>query len=305
MPRLSKKTTIRRRLEQELKQGLDALKSAQKEIKDAARFGRLPKIPATEYRAMLKMERQFETYNPKSTKLTPARKRAILKHAEETKELQQRAVYARYSSPNAKKKVPKEFKKSYEGYKSARVGKRGVWMPKEARGKVRPIGEMELDRDTDTYAIKTKRVTKEGFLRDQTHYIASHDVLEKKREKFKGAFEKLNRNFDPKTQRIRFFIGTNKSRATFSSVEQMLAHIDEYDKTPAARASFLNSLVVEVVSKGRPEPRYVGPKNNRRRAKRDDTWTHVDGAWRVSNMHEINHDDYIAQQEEMGEDEDE
>lgn len=251
----------------------------------------------------MQLERRFSVYAPKSAKLTPYRKKQIVRRWREFERLRRNATYADFSSEEQRKKVVKEFKKAYpkRDYKFAKVSKRGLWQPKEERQISQTVGELKYDKDTGVYGVRVRKRTKNKMIAEEFRYIASSDVYGGMKEKLRGSFDRINGQLK-KGQRIRFIIGKNRSKRTFSNFDQMFDYLDNYALTDVARASFLNALLLEVVSKGTPRVRYVQGKGKRSR-RIEDKYTRQHNVFRVSDMHEVNYDDYVAAQEELGDDE--
>jgi hypothetical protein len=313
-----------RRLEQELKQGLDDLRQTREILRDAEQrameghyFRGRPfaRITDADYKRMLKLEQTLGVYEPKSRDLSVSRKRAIRQHWIQLEHLMKDAVFAQYpsgASAKTKRQIKANLRKSYpkapaasayfSGQAVAPKGKqmatkKGIWLPKSPRQITAPIGTLMYDKDTGLYAVKVRKKTKSGLYAQELRYIAGSEVLELKQKKLQKRFEKigpLKRN-----QRLRFLIGKNESRRTFRNMDELFRYAARYRRDDQARATFLNELIIEVVSKGPNVYKHRGQGKRRRLVK--DPWTVRERAFRASNYHELSPDivdDMMADLEE-------
>lgn len=311
MPRRSGTISSRKkRLDQQLKEGLESLKSTRGTIREATksvfnkRFKAFGKIPAADYRKMMQLEKSFDLYKPKSTKLTPYRKRAIVKHWQDFERTRRNATFGTFPSASKKqqKRIVADLKKAYpkSKFKYARVGKHGIWVPKEDKDISATVGELHYDKDIGAYAINLRQPTRKGRIQKAKKYIASSEVLEKKQNKIEKHLEKLKAKLG-KNQKLRIIIGQNTSRSVFTTAEQMFKYADRYYNSPSSKAAFLNEMVIAIVTKGPPVKVYRG--RGRKRKLYDDKWTNFEDAFRVSNLHEVNVDDWMEAQSEQEYDE--
>lgn len=294
-------------LEQELKRGLDDLKSTRETIKIAQKslegfYYKAPplkRIPDKDYKRMMRLEKTFGLYAPKSTKLTPARKRQIRQHWTQLEHLAKNAVFAEYPkdmSPKTRKTVARDVKRNYP--KAPKPSARGIWLPKSERQIISPVGTLRFQKETGLYGVQVTKKTKKGYYAQEFRYIADASILEVKQaslQKFMDRKRQLRKN-----ERLRFIIGGNYSRQIFRNMKDLFAYAANYRRDDQARATFLDQLTIEVVSKGKPRAKWVGTKNNRFMVK--DPWTkHID-AFKASSHRQVHPDIIAAMQEEMGED---
>jgi hypothetical protein len=324
---IRRKSSRKRRLEQELKQGLDELAAARRILEKAEEeamegFFLKPRtfqrITDKDYRTMMRLTKRFGLYEPTATTLTPARKRAIRQHFAQLEDLTKNAVFAEYPQGASKKTrntINRELRKAYPRAPAARAyfsgeevaprgrqltTKRGIWLPKSERQLSAPVGTLKYDRDTKTWAVQVSRKTKSGLMAQELRYIAGSDVLERKQALMQRRFDRMQPM--KRNQRLRFIIGKNESRRTFRNMDELFRYASRYRRDDQARATFLNELIIEVVEKGRPVTKRRGTGKRARSVK--DPWSvHVRG-FRASNMHELGPDVIRDLVEEM-EDEDE
>lgn len=301
-------------LEQELKKGLEALKSTRSTLNSAARdaltgkWRKPPPIPTQDYKRMMALEKKFGVYNPKwdkpgkSKTLTPYRKRAIRAHWQKFEGLMQDAVYAEFppnATPKTKAEIKRSLKTSYP--KAPKPTKRGLWLPKSERQITTPIGQIKYDKGTGLYGVQVSKKTKKGFIAREFRYLADSNVLDIKQKQIQRHLDrkiKLGKN-----QRLRFIIGQNESRRIFRNVGELFKYAARYRRDDQARATFLNELLIEVVSKGTPRKKYVGRRGNRKQV--SDPWTKRHEVFRADNLRDTDPDVISDMINETGEDDEE
>lgn len=309
--RIVSSSSRKKQLEQDLKQGLVDLKNTRETLREAEeralegyypKWSAFRKIPAADYQRMMKLEKKFGLYNPTTSKLTTSRKRAIREHWQQLESLMKNAVFAEYprsASPKTKETIKKQLRRSYPN--ARKPTKKGLWLPKSERQITAPIGQLKYDKDTGLYGIEVQKKTKKGYYAREFRYIADSNVLEIKQGKLQKHLDrkvKLGKN-----QRLRFIIGRNESRRVFRNMKELFDYASLYRRDDQARATFLNELLIEVVSKGPSRKRYMGRKNNRQLV--SDPWTIRHSVFRADNYRETNADIISDMIEEMGEDDEE
>jgi len=325
-----------RALEQELREGLRDLSAARKTLEqwndalqrvpetvedftppELDRIKRirvkLAKIPNSDYRKMQSLLSRFGVYEPKTRKITPAKKATIRKRWEAFEDLQKSAAFAEYppgTSAKTKARIKRDARKAYPAqFTTARefpetellgkaiTSKKGVWLPRAQRQINEPVGRLVYDRDMDAWALVVRKPTKSGLTAVERRYIAQSDVLDKKQKQIERRFNRmrpLKRN-----ERLRFIIGKNESRRTFRNMSELFRYAQRYRKDDRARATFLNELVIEYVAKGPAE--YVWRGKGKKQHKAKNVWTKRVEGFRASNYHSVNPAELMDIEEELEE----
>lgn len=184
-------------------------------------------------------------YEPKSDTLTPYRRRRIKKVVKEYGDLLDPKKYFFLEAPKARRE---EVKSRAESLRLKNT-KRGVFI--ERQGYRKAILK-EDKKNSELYIERSGRV-KRGPTRGKKYRtitpLASLDELDREKERLRNLADKflpLKAN-----QRFAFSIKENGyegySHQTFTDIGRLLAYLEHYQKTIAARINFYRHIELEVV----------------------------------------------------------
>lgn len=185
-------------------------------------------------------------YSPKSNEITPYRaKRINALYKEYRSELENPDIlfvkFPKYVSPAKMQAKAKSLK-----FKSSR---KGLFIEKEGSRS----GTIEYNRNLGEYQIKLtgkrKSGPRKGTKITKTFPLSNMVELDLQRERFRNEFENLNRKKN-EYARIRVTETGNDgfSSTIFSKFEDLMTHLDNYQKTISDRIQFYRLIAIEKVS---------------------------------------------------------
>lgn len=236
---LSDQEKSERKLAREL-----AKKTRQLEIAKAKKkyYRELAKKQERELKALMKVVRGKGIYDPKGNQLTKYRKSRLNSIAKEFGDLldPKKFVFVKPESKARKKVIERA-----NGLE-LKTTKTGLFIPKEGNAKVR----LKHDKKRDEFYIEKSGKTKWGINQGKRYRtitpLASLDELDKERDRIKAMADKFGTL--KKGERIAFEI-TEKgnegfSRATFTNINLLLEHLEQYRKTIAAKINFYRHIKI-------------------------------------------------------------
>lgn len=237
------------------------LQSAREAINQAVRAERQggffvgkrpPKIPDSAYRDLMKLERELGLYLPKGSKLTPSRKRAIIRHYEELDNFAKTATFTQYPK-GSRQKTRREIARQARA-KGHTVTKRGIFVKRDS-GQIAKLwdGRIEKDRATDSWIFKVTTTTKKKRRVTEKRFISADNALNLYLDQLRHLFVQEKTKLT-KRQRLRFLIGQsgNASRRVFQNMDQLINYAMHYRDTAEGQASFIDELTIVVVEPRKP-----------------------------------------------------
>lgn len=198
-------------------------------------------------KADMKYLQHVGLYAPKSLELTPYRRRTVAKKKQE-----HRDVFAKdrkgLSDLIFVKAPPKQSRKlrAKAGDLQMKTSRTGIFVKRD--GHVSAV--IKHDKKHDEFFIERRGKTKTGKntgrrYKDQLP-IASLDELDKERDRLRRAFSRMKlKGNEVLAFRVSEFGLDGFSHDTFVDVEQLLNHLDKYQKTPAAKLNFFRHIIIE------------------------------------------------------------
>lgn len=200
-----------------------------------------------ELKRKLKQLTKTGLYNPKSQEITPYRaKRINSLYKEYRSELENPNVlfvkFPKFVSPQKMQAKAKSLK-----FKASR---KGLFIEKEGSRS----GSIEYNRTLGEYQIKLtgkrKSGPRKGTKITKTFPLSNMMELDRQRERFREEFENLNRKKN-EYARIRVTETGNDgfSSTIFSRFDDLMSHLDNYQKSVSDRIQFYRLIGIEKVTK--------------------------------------------------------
>lgn len=212
-----------------------------------------------ELKAVLRQASATGLYNPKSTELTPYRRRRLEKIKRENRELldNTKTIFVPIKEGN-KRKIRERATNLH-----MTTTKKGVFVSRDGH----KSASLKYDRKHDEYYIERRGKTKRGPNRGRIYKdhipLASIDELEKEVERLRRAADRLKpRGDEVLAFKVTEFGLEGASYNTYQNIDALLRDLDRYPKSVAARLNFFRHIRVEK-SKSDAQWKIDNPKGDR------------------------------------------
>ncbi len=216
------------------------------------------------YAEKRRLLKAYGMYSPVGAlaELTPSQRARVNAQYRQLESLIQGSSFAYYPT---KAKATRRQIKSQARKSGAKATLKGIFVPRESKELRVQTGKLHYDERTGLWEVLVKRRYTDRRGRKHTVYerrpVAGAPALEAKRQAIRERFERMGA--PGKGQRLRFIIqGRNVSKRTFGSLADVLEYAEKrYRKTDRARATFLDTLTIQVIERANKSKR-MGPTRN-------------------------------------------